>query len=172
MKKSFLVGLLSVCVLSMSYAAAPAAAPKAVAAEATKREPAKAGREADWGVGGQLGTLTGVNTQYFFTRELSGVGVVGYDFRDEGVGLLIDGHYNLRDLVDISKGALNFYSGAGFKVTNGDSKTRFLIRVPLGVNYFLSTQPLDVFFELVPEYQVNHNSGAKFEFALGARYYF
>ena len=141
----------------------------APASTMSKSSKAMAGYTGDFGVGGQLGTLTGLSTQYFFSKEFSGAGDLGYDFNDKSFGIIADGRWNFRDWINVSQGALNFYTGLGAKFTFSDSD--LYLRVPVGGNYFFSSDRFDVFLELVPGYKLSHDHGFNFEFALGGRYY-
>ncbi len=157
-----------VCTLSV-HAAKEVAAAKS----ATKTA---GGMQGDFGVGAQLGVLSGATAEWFASEYFSLQGVVGYDFADSGLGVSGDALYHFKDALkpNVSKGDLSFYAGLGVKQTFGNrNRDNTKIRVPLGADYFFEgANKWQAYGELVPEWKVTNNSGFDFEGAVGTRYFF
>ena len=68
-------------------------------------------------------------------------------------------------------GKLNIYGGLGLKVSF-PTKTRVVIRIPLGANTIYAGQDWDTFVELVPGIKIAPETGSDFDFIIGMRHYF
>ncbi len=76
--------------------------------------------------------------------------------------------------------ALPFYYGGGIRVLlveNGENEdenraTRLGVRLPLGVTYQFKPHPIDMFFEVVPIFDLLPGTDFDLNAAVGVRYYF
>lgn len=130
-----------------------------------------------FGVGGFIGDPIGINAKYWFSDNPMGIqGFLGYDFSESALALFTDGLYHFKDVTDMTfpwdSGKLNLYGGLGIKISFPSSKTRVVIRIPLGINGIYSGQDWDFFAELVPGIRVSPTSGGNVDAGLGLRYYF
>ena len=64
-----------------------------------------------------------------------------------------------------------FYFGLGARLRFDDGDTRFGVRIPLGLNYVLNSEPIEFFGELVPMMDVVPDTKFDFGGAIGIRYY-
>jgi hypothetical protein len=74
-------------------------------------------------------------------------------------------------LLGHSKGRLPLYFGIGARLKLGDP-TRFGVRIPVGVSYIFEEASLDIFFELVPIFDLAPDTDFKVGWGIGIRYYF
>jgi hypothetical protein len=71
----------------------------------------------------------------------------------------------------VTNGGFPFYFGLGARV-KFQTDFGLAARVPVGVNHFLDTQPIELFAEAVPMFEVLPATDISFNAAVGARYYF
>jgi hypothetical protein len=64
-----------------------------------------------------------------------------------------------------------FYFGLGVRIKFADDAL-IGARIPLGVNHFFESQPIEVFAEVVPVVNLLPDTGFNLNGAVGARYYF
>lgn len=64
-----------------------------------------------------------------------------------------------------------FYFGLGVRVKFADD-AQVGVRVPLGVNHFFDSQPIELFGEVVPIVDIAPDTDFDFNGAVGVRYYF
>lgn len=88
--------------------------------------------------------------------------------------LIMQGDYlhNLYGLVkNINRGQLLFYYGVGGRIILGNND-RLGVRVPLGADYLVQNQPIEVFFEVAPVLDLAPKTEPDFNAGIGVRYYF
>jgi|GEM_PF-5869719 len=130
-----------------------------------------------WGIGGSLGSPTGVSSVYFLNEIASFDLFVGYDF-DGDFNFHTDYIFNFTDAYQIDRLDMNFYYGAGLRVKNKSSKTEsegeFLFgpRVLIGTSHYLSSIPIEVGLELGGVLSLLERTDFDFEAFLNVRYYF
>ena len=175
MKKTAFLGIALIIAFQFSFSAAWAAQAK-MKKKAKRKPKVTVGVEKTFGAGPMLGTMIGVNGKYWYPQKPYGAqGFVGYDFSDSALALGVDGLYHFKDIADIDvpweDGKLHLYGGLGLKVSF-PTKTRVVIRIPIGANAIYAGQDWDTFAELVPGVKVAPETGGNFDFVVGMRYYF
>ena len=173
----------SAAAFAQAPATPPAAAPSAFDNYLQTRLPNSAGR---FGLGLSVGnTVTGVTAKLWAASNVAfqataGEGAEGNDLRAHldllftpGTWTSSDGKYILPFYVGIG-GALgrNFASGLSLSYTEGG------FRLPVGMSVLIRGNPIELFFELAPEFTVRSNAtlagkyGVYADGGIGARYYF
>ena len=74
-------------------------------------------------------------------------------------------------------GEFNFHYGIGGRLkaknnNNSSDDARFGLRIPLGLDYNFSNEPLEIFIEAVPVVDFSPKTDGSFNGAIGVRYYF
>jgi hypothetical protein len=82
----------------------------------------------------------------------------------------ISGDYLRSGDID-SDPVIPFYFGAGLRAKFSD-EFELGIRIPLGLNYVLQSEPIEFFGEMVPVMDIVPETHFDFQGALGVRYYF
>jgi hypothetical protein len=121
------------------------------------------------GAGVMLGNPTGLTAKYW---------VDGTRAVDLGVGystdLAVYGDYlwhSWNVLPQPAQGKIGGYLGLGAQVRALDS-TEFGIRAAAGASYWLPSDPVEIFAELVPVFRLTPGTSVGLDGALGLRYYF
>jgi hypothetical protein len=124
------------------------------------------------GVGIIVGEPTGVSFKYWTSSTTAFDGALAWSFVDEGA-FHIHADYIIHNfnLIRISEGKLPFYYGIGGRIKTAD-KSRFGVRVPLGLAYIFYGAPVDIFLEVVPILDLAPKTDFKINAAIGARYFF
>ena len=124
------------------------------------------------GVGLILGEPTGISAKKWINSSYSLNGAAAWSFVDAGaLHLHADYVFHNFDLFDPDVGRLAFYYGLGgrLKLT---TKGKLGARVPLGLNYMLDNNPLDLFVEIVPMLDLLPATTFTVNAAIGIRYFF
>jgi hypothetical protein len=124
------------------------------------------------GLGIIVGEPTGVSFKYWTSSTTAFDAALAWSFVDEGA-FHIHGDYIFHNfnLIRISGGKLPFYYGIGARIKTAN-KTRFGVRVPLGLAYIFFNAPVDIFFEVVPILDLAPKTDFKINAAIGARFFF
>jgi hypothetical protein len=135
-------------------------------------EPGFNGRR--FGVGLLLGEPVGASFKYWLTQQSA---------LDAGIGWSIEGHddfefhadylYHLFDVIPVDRGSLPVYFGGGLRVKVRDHEDDFFgFRAVAGLDYLFAKQPIDIFLEAGPVFDVTPDFEVRFTAAVGARYWF
>ena len=80
------------------------------------------------------------------------------------------------DLFNVKGGELPVYLGGEgsmkFEVDDRDTRYGAPFPVPVGIDYIFAEAPLDIFFELVPVFDLARSPGVVLNGAVGVRYFF
>jgi len=129
----------------------------------------RVGSAQDLGLGTQLGQPMGVTGKYWMNSTVAIEAVMGYHF-----GHNFDAHgdvlWHSFSSFNISDGRLPFYVGAGGRMLLGDD-SQFGLRLPLGVSYLPSSEPIELYAEIAPVIQLITSLGADIDGAIGIRIY-
>ncbi len=129
----------------------------------------RVGSAQDFGVGTQLGQPMGVTAKYWLNSTLAVDGFMGYHFNHN-----FDAHGDILwhsfSSFDVSNGRLPFYVGAGGRILLGND-SQFGLRLPVGVSFLSSSQPLEFYAEVAPVIQLATSIGADIDGAIGIRIY-
>ena len=124
------------------------------------------------GVGLILGEPTGISFKSWMNSSYALNGAAAWSFVNTGaVHIHADYVFHNFDLFHRDVGKMAFYYGLGgrLKLTNN---SRLGVRVPLGLNYMLKDNPLDIFLEVVPMLDLAPATTFTVNAAIGIRYFF
>jgi hypothetical protein len=138
---------------------------------------------AKFGFGVMLGDPTGLSIKQWKSAKNAVAGGVAWSLKNDG-SLHVHAdyvHHNYRLFEGAFRsGSFPAYFGMGVRLiindrsSRGESKddSRIGIRFPLGVNYLFADAPFDIFFELVPIFEVIPETTMSMNASIGARIYF
>jgi hypothetical protein len=129
-------------------------------------------QDQDFGLGFMIGEPTGISFKKWTGSTTAIDGAVAWSFRGEdSLHLHVDYLVHRFDLIKVQKGRLPVYFGLGARL-NLQDPTTFGVRIPVGVCYLFEDASLDVFFELVPTFDLAPDTHFEISGAIGIRYYF
>lgn len=127
------------------------------------------------GAGIIIGEPTGLSVKYFLNDTLAIDGAAGWSFDDHTEFYL---HSDLLlhkfDLINVSKGRLPVYIGAGVlaRFRDDEHDNEVGLRVPVGISYMFDGLPVDIFAELSPGIDLSPSTRIDFTGGVGIRYWF
>lgn len=127
-----------------------------------------------FGAGLMLGEPLGASLKYWISDRGAIDGGVGWSFEDHNdFHIHADYLYHLYDLIPVSEGRLPVYFGGGLRVKFRDHQDDLVgIRAVAGLDYLFQNQPVDIFLEAGPVFDVAPDFDVRFTAAVGARYWF
>ena len=129
-------------------------------------------QEKGWGLGIILGEPTGVSFKKWLNKDHAVDAAAAWSFGNEDAfHLHADYLFHNRNLINIDGNRIPFYYGVGGRLKFQD-QSRFGIRFPVGITFFIREAPIDLFFELVPILDLAPSTDFDLNAAIGARYYF
>jgi len=130
--------------------------------------PAWGQKAGDLGAGVILGNPTGATAKlWLYDRQALDVGV---GFNDH---LTLYSDYlwhSWKVLPQPAEGRLPVYLGVGAQIKT--SSDELGLRAVAGIGYWLPHNPVELFLEIVPVFQMSHHSGTDLGAGIGLRYYF
>lgn len=128
----------------------------------------RVGNKEDLGVGIALGQPTGLTGKYWLSSTSALDATLGYHFNDN---FDIHADYLLHTFssFDVTDGRLPWYIGLGGRILAGDS-THFGMRLPLGVSYLRTSDPIELFAEVAPVVKLS-DLGFDIDGLVGVRLY-
>ena len=129
----------------------------------------RVGSAQDLGFGTELGQPMGVTAKYWLSSTLAVDGAMGYHW-NHNFDMHADALWHTFSSFDISNGRLPFYAGVGSRILLGDN-SQLGIRLPFGVSYLPSSDPIELFVELAPVIQIAASLGADIDGVVGIRLY-
>ena len=129
-------------------------------------------QEKGWGLGVILGEPTGISFKTWINKDRAIDAAAAWSFGGEDA-FHIHGDYlfHNRTLLNFDRNVIPLYYGIGGRLRfQGQSK--FGVRFPLGITFFIREAPIDIFLELVPILNLAPSTEFDFNGAIGARYYF
>ena len=125
-----------------------------------------------FGAGIMVGEPTGISLKNWLSKTNAWDAGVAWRFgRHEKLHLHGDFLWHQYDLIKVKKGTLPLYYGIGARLLSADD-TKLGIRGVFGLDYLFASLPFDVFFELVPIFELLPGTGLSFNGSIGARYFF
>lgn len=126
-----------------------------------------------FGLGVMLGEPTGVNGKYWLSDTTAVDSGLAWSFAGGQTAFHIHSDYLFHNfgLFKMRDHELQFYFGGGARLKFAD-RTKFGIRVPVGMAYKFDQEPIDLFFELAPIVDLAPNTEISINLGVGARYYF
>jgi len=124
------------------------------------------------GAGIIVGEPTGLSFKYWLTEKTAFDAGLAWSFVDENA-FQIQADYLIHNfnLIKIEKGKLPFYFGIGGRL-KFSTDVIFGVRVPLGLAYIFSDEPIDIFLEIVPILDLLPQTDFTISAAIGGRYFF
>ena len=129
-------------------------------------------QDQDFGLGFMLGEPTGISFKKWTGSKTAIDGAVAWSFSgQDSLHLHADYLVHSFNLITVKRGRLPLYFGIGARLKLGDP-SRFGVRIPVGVSYIFEETSLDIFFELVPIFDLAPDTDFKVGWGIGIRYYF
>ena len=124
------------------------------------------------GAGIIVGEPTGLSFKYWLTEKTALDAGLAWSFVDENA-FQIQADYLIHNfnLIKVSKGKLPFYFGIGGRL-KFSTDVILGVRVPLGLAYLFSDEPIDIFLEIVPILDLLPKTDFTISAAIGGRYFF
>ena len=124
------------------------------------------------GAGIIVGEPTGFSFKYWLTEKTALDAGLVWSFVDENA-FQIQADYLIHNfnLIKVSKGKLPFYFGIGGRLKFSNDVI-LGVRVPLGLAYIFSDEPIDIFLEVVPILDLLPQTDFTISAAIGGRYFF
>ena len=124
------------------------------------------------GAGIIVGEPTGLSFKYWLTEKTALDAGLAWSFVDENA-VQIQADYLIHNfnLIKVSKGKLPFYFGIGGRL-KFSTDVILGVRVPLGLAYLFSDEPIDIFLEIVPILDLLPKTDFTISAAIGGRYFF
>ncbi len=129
----------------------------------------RVGSAQDFGVGPALGQPMGATGKYWLSSTTAVDAFAGYHFHSN-FDLHADYLWHSFSSFSISQGRMPFYFGVGARINAGDD-THFGFRLPLGLSYLSSSDPLEFFTEIAPVIKVTDGVSATVDGMIGVRLY-
>ena len=123
-----------------------------------------------WGLGIILGEPTGISAKLWTSEKTALDAAIAWSFAGTGHMRVHADHLWHNFSLDMAKGKLPLYFGAGAKLLLS-SELGLGIRMPVGIAYLFESAPLELFAELVPGLDLLPGAGFGFDAAIGFRYY-
>jgi hypothetical protein len=125
-----------------------------------------------FGLGIILGEPTGLIMKYWSTNTTAFDVAASWSFEGQNsFHLHADYLFHNFNLFKVEKGKLPVYYGIGARLSLQD-KTRFGIRIPIGLSYMFDKAPFDIFMEVGPVMDVVPATELHVLGFVGFRYYF
>ena len=127
----------------------------------------------DMEVGILLGEPTGISAKLWTTANSAFDLGIAWSFGDGG-HFHLHGDYLIHnfDFFDVDSGSLPIYVGIGGRVRIEDEDSRVGLRVALGLEYILESNPFGFFFEVAPIVDFLPETEADVNGGIGVRYIF
>lgn len=124
------------------------------------------------GAGIIAGEPTGLSFKYWLTDKTALDAGLAWSFVDENA-FQIQADYLIHNfsLITISNGKLPFYFGIGGRLKFSNDII-LGVRVPVGLAYIFSDEPIDIFLEIVPILDLLPKTDFTISAAIGGRYFF
>lgn len=131
-----------------------------------------------FGLGVIVGEPTGVSFKGWLDNKSAIDGAVAWSFLNNGSFHVHADYLRHVNIDQTSSGQFNFHYGIGGRIkaknnnNNNSDDARFGVRIPLGLDYNFSTEPIELFLEVAPVVDFTPKTDASFNGALGVRFYF
>ena len=126
------------------------------------------------GAGVILGEPTAISAKFWLGENNALDAALGYSFDkgEKGISLHADFVYHLR-LISDAELQFPLYYGFGLRFRAREkAKGNFGVRGVIGILWWNTTPPIDVFFELAPVFKLFPSTELDLDAGIGARYYF
>jgi len=124
------------------------------------------------GVGVIIGEPTGISFKKWVGQKHAFDGAIAWSFgKEDALHLHADYLFHVPKAIRLDRSTIPVYYGIGARLKFQD-ESRFGIRFPLGINFYIAEAPIDIFFEIVPILNLAPKTDLDLNAALGIRYYF
>ena len=125
------------------------------------------------GVGIVVGDPTGLSMKFRLSRENALDTALAWSLSDDNdLHVRADYIWHRYDVIEVKKGRLPLFFGVGGRIEFRDvADDRVGIRFPVGLDYYFSGAPFDVFVELAPVLDVAPDTDFDIEGAIGGRFW-
>jgi len=126
------------------------------------------------GIGVIFGDPTGINFKYHIDPTNAIDAAAAWSLSgNKHLHLQADYLFHNYNPIKVSKGRLPVYYGIGGRVVlREDKKDLWGIRIPLGLDYYFSGAPFDIFAAIVPVIEVLPDTDFDIEGSIGFRFWF
>ncbi|MEX0927867.1 MAG: DUF3996 domain-containing protein [Balneolales bacterium] len=141
----------------------------------TAEEAKSQSRDSNFGLGVVVGEPTGIAGKLWVNDLNAFAGTAAWSFQGHTtLHLHLDYLHHNYDHINVNRGSMAFYYGLGGRLlARGENRDdRFGIRIPFGLAYFFSDDPVEIFLELAPILDVVPTTEFTGNSGLGVRYYF
>ena len=129
-------------------------------------------QEKGWGLGVILGEPTGISFKTWLKKDRAIDAAAAWSFGgSDAFHLHGDYLFHNRTLLNFDRNMIPLYYGIGARL-RFQSESKFGVRFPLGMTFFIREAPIDIFLEVVPILNLAPSTELDFNAAIGARYYF
>lgn len=129
-------------------------------------------QEKGWGLGVILGEPTGISFKTWLNKDRAIDAAAAWSFGgDDAFHIHGDYLFHNRTLLNFDRNMIPLYYGIGGRL-RFQNQSKFGVRFPLGMTFFIREAPIDIFLELVPILNLAPSTELDFNGAIGARYYF
>jgi hypothetical protein len=131
-----------------------------------------------FGLGIIVGEPTGVSFKGWLDNKSAVDGAVAWSFLNNGSFHVHVDYLRHVNIESTPSGEFNFHYGIGGRLkaknnnNNNSEDARFGARIPLGLDYNFSSEPIELFLEVAPVLDFTPKTDASFNGALGVRFYF
>jgi hypothetical protein len=126
------------------------------------------------GLGIVVGQPTGISFKLNLNAENAIDAAAAWSLSgNNNLHLRADYIYHRYGVIDVDKGRLPLFFGVGGRIElRENARNLFGIRFPIGLDYYFSGAPFDVFVQVAPVLEVAPDTDFEFEAALGGRFWF
>ena len=127
-------------------------------------------------LGAQLFSPTGVSAKYAISESSSITGLATFGLNEFNDSFTLQGNFILngaKDQFNLESGLLRSYYGLGLNLVFqefGDATIG--LRVPIGIEYALEDQPLEIYMDVAPTLNAQPSTAFFFSSSMGVRYFF
>lgn len=130
------------------------------------------GNGGNFGAGIMLGEPSGISLKKWNNQQSAFDIGIAWSFSGNNDALLLQGDYLIHNWFDdIDEGRLAWYYGIGGRVVFANDAV-LGARIPVGLNYLISDQPIGLFAEVAPILDLVPDTEFDGSGAIGIRYYF
>ncbi|MFC1513784.1 hypothetical protein ACFL5P_02130 [candidate division KSB1 bacterium] len=126
-----------------------------------------------FGLGIVLGEPTGISGKFWQTQSTAINGAIAWAFgKEDAFHIHADYVFHDFDRFEVDRGSMPFYFGIGGRIASNDVDDYIGARFPIGIEYILEDNPLHVFFEIVPIFDIIPATDFDMNVGIGIRYFF
>ena len=126
-----------------------------------------------FGLGIILGDPTGLSFKNWVNSAAALDGAAAWSFGNkDSFQFHVDYLLHRFDLFKVQTSNLPLYYGIGARVRLEEPDSRVGVRIPVGIAYMFDKDPFDIFFEIVPVFDLAPSTDMGLNAGIGGRYWF